>query len=629
MISCRTLGALEVLVDGAAPPPELRRQKLLALLLYLAHSPRGTRSKEHLISLLWPDAREPNQSLSQAQYLLRTEGDVGVSEASGQIRLDLKTVELDTTRLEGLVTHAKWAEASALVVGPFLDGFRVPRAPEFGDWVAVERDRWSGKCAEAMSKHAEELMAGGAQERALPVAERAAELLPHSDRVERLRVNALWLLGRRDEALDSHEHFRKRLKSDVDRAPEPATVELIARIREGRATRIAPRKKPEPKRRAPLVGRQRELKAVLECWARCREQGEAALTLVLGDPGCGKTRFLQEVVSRAHLDGAASAVIQAVPPDAAEPGSGLVALAEGGLLTAPGVASAPAPALAAFAARSSVWAERFPPRERGELPGLPRAFLEVVRGVASEKPVLLVVDDAQWVDVESLQALAALLRDPSRRPVLVILAASSDPPHAVPLDQIRAHMGRDHQGATVTLDLLGSEDLAALARWALPKYDAEQIERLARRVQADSGGLPLIAFELISGVASGLELRRGGRGAWPASRRTLYDTYPGDLPDAVVGAVRVNYSRLTADAQLALVAVAVIGARVPRMQVERATGLSGLGLDKALDELEWQRWLVAEKRGYTFLARIIRDLVLPMKTKGALARLRERAGLES
>jgi hypothetical protein len=40
-----------------------------------------------------------------------------------------------------------------------------------------------------------------------------------------------------------------------------------------------------------------------------------------------------------------------------------------------------------------------------------------------------------------------------------------------------------------------------------------------------------------------------------------------------------------------------------------ATGLEDDALAGALDELEWQRWLSAEPRGYSFVARIVRDVV--------------------
>jgi len=47
----------------------------------------------------------------------------------------------------------------------------------------------------------------------------------------------------------------------------------------------------------------------------------------------------------------------------------------------------------------------------------------------------------------------------------------------------------------------------------------------------------------------------------------------------------------------------------------------------ALDELEWTRWLVAESRGYAFVARVISDIVAAdMLTPGQRQRLLEAAG---
>jgi hypothetical protein len=43
--------------------------------------------------------------------------------------------------------------------------------------------------------------------------------------------------------------------------------------------------------------------------------------------------------------------------------------------------------------------------------------------------------------------------------------------------------------------------------------------------------------------------------------------------------------------------------------LERALSLDGEEVARALDELEWHRWLVAEPRGYSFVARIVRQVV--------------------
>jgi hypothetical protein len=86
----------------------------------------------------------------------------------------------------------------------------------------------------------------------------------------------------------------------------------------------------------------------------------------------------------------------------------------------------------------------------------------------------------------------------------------------------------------------------------------------------------------------------------------------------------VGFNCLTPDARAALAAAAVLGERVGAKRIGAATRLEGAGLDAALDELEWRRWLVAEPRGYSFVARIVRDVVRrDMVTPGQARRIVE------
>src|SRR5439155_1017937 len=81
-----------------------------------------------------------------------------------------------------------------------------------------------------------------------------------------------------------------------------------------------------------------------------------------------------------------------------------------GLGDAPGLASAPAPALASLGALDPDLGTRFQ-RSRGEpAMQIAQAFTAAVIAAAGERPLLLVVDDAQWLDALSLALLPALAR---------------------------------------------------------------------------------------------------------------------------------------------------------------------------------------------------------------------------
>ena len=95
-----------------------------------------------------------------------------------------------------------------------------------------------------------------------------------------------------------------------------------------------------------------------------------------------------------------------------------------------------------------------------------------------------------------------------------------------------------------------------------PGYEPVAIDRVTRRVATDSAGMPLLAVELLRAVALGLDLGTISE-AWPEPLRTLDQTLPGELPDAVVAAIRIGFRRLSPSAQRVLAAAAVLGDLVP------------------------------------------------------------------
>jgi len=329
------------------------------------------------------------------------------------------------------------------------------------------------------------------------------------------------------------------------------------------------------------------------------------------------------VRARVALDGGICVGMRAVPADATHASSGIVSLARGGLLDAPGVAAASPRALAALAREAGEWAERFPAAlKEGAAMELGPAMVEILRVASVEQPLLLVFDDAQWIDAASFDVIETMLRDLAGQQILVLLAATPEP--APPkLTEVRTRLGRDVHGIAVTLASFTEEDLQGLVRWAFPAYAADEVDRLARRIAADAAGVPLLAVEICTAVAQGLDLERTS-GAWPRPLHTLDQTMPGDLPDTIVAAIRVGFRILSPAAQAALTAAAVLGERVSAQRIGRASDLAGDVLAAALDELEWRRWLVAEPRGYSFVARIVRDVVArDMVTAGQRQRILE------
>jgi DNA-binding SARP family transcriptional activator len=635
MILCRTLGPVELSVDGGPAPPELLWRKHLALLVYLARSPRRGRSREHLIGLLWGDRGEAaaRHSLSEALRVIRHHAGEGSVEVKvGQIRLQPESVRLDVERLEELAAAGEWTAAAELVSGEFLEGFALAEASEFEDWLAAERESWGRRGVEVLVSCADAHAQVGKVEEACEFAARALGLQPASELALRCAVRCRSLAGDRTGALALFDRFQARMSAEVGVEPSEETRALVARVRRERALQVdAQRLHAEdlPIGRPPLEGRGQELQQLLDTAAGAVRTRRAALLVLEGGAGIGKTRLLDELLSRFRLDGISVAAARAVEADRVDPWSGTLALARGGLLEAPGVAAAPSAALAAFADALPEWAERF--RGVGSLAAafpFGRALAETLRAALEEQPIAIAVDDAQWLDPDSALSLGSLLRDLAATPLIVILGIAPYPPRPE-LDELRVKIGSELGGQTIRLRVLDRAGLRHLAQRMLPGYDSVAIERVVRRVATDSAGLPLLAVELLRAVALGLDLGTI-QGAWPEPFRTLDQSLPGNLPDAVVAAIRIGVRQLSPTAQRVLTATAILGELVPPDLLERVLSLPSADVARALDELEWHRWLVAEPRGYSFVARIVRQVVeQDTVTPGQRRRVLEAAGRAS
>jgi DNA-binding SARP family transcriptional activator len=612
MIEARVLGPVEVSVDGKAAPAELLWRKNLALLVYLARSPRRGRSREHLLGVLWPDKPESSarHSLNEALRVIRhCLGEGEVDTQADQVRLAPTAVRLDTEVFDALTAAQDWRAAAALVSGVFLEGFAVPGVAAFEDWLTAERLAWSGRTVDALVRLAEAELGGGHVHEATVAARRALAIDPLSEAAGQTVIRALALDGDRTGALQEFAGLVTRIAAQLGAPPGAETTALADRVRREREWHAVRTREPAPsQRRAPLVGRASDLERIWSAWQRGRAAGTSAAAILAGDAGVGKTRLADEIAARARLEGACTAVIRAVESDLATPWGGILGLARGGLLGGAGIAATPPGGLAWFAERIPEWADRFPgTRGTAPEPSPGRALSDMLRAVLAEQPVTLVVDDAEWLDRDSLLALAAALRDLVQCPLFVVLATPLQATRPE-LDELQARLNRDVDGVVVRLAPLGAPDIRSLARWAVPGYGDAELDRLTRRVSTDSAGLPLLVVELLSAVALGLDVETV-RPAWPAPFRTLDQTLPGDLPEGIVGAIRVGFRRLSPPAQRVLQAAAVLGNRVDVAWLARATALAPGVVTEALDELEWSRWLTADGRGYGFVARIVRQIV--------------------
>jgi DNA-binding SARP family transcriptional activator len=629
---CRVLGPARVTVNGADAPPELLWRKHLALLVYLARSPRSSRTREHLAALLWSDRgeKQARHSLSEAlRVFRRVLGDHHVHADVDQIRLEPGAVTLDCDRFAELYAQGDWTGAAGLVEGEFLEGLAVPDANDFENWLGAERALWRAQSLDALVNHAKGLLERGEAAASARAALQAVVFDPVSEPAARAAMRALALAGDRAAALRVGDDLTGALREQMTTAPEPETVRLVERIRDARLGRRVLAAPEAARSRPPLLGRGAELAALAAAWERAK-RGRGHVVLLEGEPGEGKTRLIDELTARARLEYATVAAARLVPGDRESEWSAVAGLLAAGLGEAPGLAAAAPGALVTLGAIAPEVGARFRAPGQGVGAGEAGGGLTVADALsaaalaaAHERPLLLAFDDAQWIDPATLGALPALARDTSQHPVMLLFGVARGSPESVRLDELRARLGSDLEGEVIRLSRLAAAALHALVEWALPSYADEDAERLVRRIERDTAGIPLLAVAMLDAVAGGFKLAPGAP-AWPSPQRTLIDSLPNDLPPAVVGAVCERFRRLSAPAQRVLGAAAALTERVDLDQLARATGLDRLTVEPALDLLEWERWLVADPRGYVFAAPIVRRILLQeMITPGQARRYRE------
>ncbi len=255
------------------------------------------------------------------------------------------------------------------------------------------------------------------------------------------------------------------------------------------------------------------------------------------------------------------------------------------------------------------------------------AATTVVDAIAEDRDVMLLLDDAHLAPHPVVDLLKAVAQRCQARPLCLVLTVRISA-EGSSVEALEARIGREVPGEVLSTLDLSQGDIEDLIRWALPQYDESDRARLVRRPIADTGGNPFLAVELLLAVRGGLELPAESTDpTWLAADRTLDQTLPTDLPAAVSAGLRLRYRMLSDGAQQALLAAAVLGAPASAETVALASGLGRKEVETALDELEWERWLVGDTRGYDFVTRLAQQVILrEMVTAGQKRRLLLRAG---
>ena len=577
-------------VDGAPAPVEVLWRKHFALLIYLALSPGLSRSRAHLMAMLWPERSgdRARHSLNEALHRLRT------CLGPGRLVTEGETVTLSS---EDLSVDA-W-EQEGDTKGEFLEAFTLEGSQPFDEWVESERRRRRDTAVSLLVQQARRLLAGGTPARAVAVARGARGRDPLNEGAVRVLMEALALEGDQGGALAELRDYRQRL-AEFSEEPSPALAGLADRIRSGRVSAGS-----GPAVAVPgLVGMAAALAALSE---RLPLPGltPARVLIVLGEGGQGKTRMLQELERRATLAGITVASARALPSDQGRPRSALRGLFRGGLLQAPGLLGVDSAHLRRLASAVPELSERFPPQAPADDGELAYSLAEALEATAEDAPLLLLLDDAHFADGTSLGVLqAALERLADNRVAVALSAAPNDPDSAPELLRLEAETGRGLPGTTVCLGPLGQPEVAALVEQLAPWVEGAARDRLVRRLVHETSGNPFLVVTLLRALADVADLQERAV-AWPVPTETLDAPLPWDVPQLIQSAVLAQVARLEPASRETLAVAASLGTRVDVPLLAAVTGLSELELAERLAMPERLQLIAATEEGYGFPGAVI------------------------
>jgi DNA-binding SARP family transcriptional activator len=491
-----------------------RSVALVAFLVAHAGSPQA---RQRIAGLFWPDSGEAQALTNLRRELHHLRGVLGREPSlivtstdlcwcdTATCRVDLRIfgIERDAALAaaainddEGALVHA--ARAVAEYQGDLLPGV-------YDDWLLEVRSDLERKCVDMCDLVCATRTRTGDLTGAVDAARRRIQLQPLEEAGHRTLMQLQADLGDRAGAVSTYHRCASVLERELGVIPDPETQRAFQRLmaRAGPASVRQRAAKSAVGRSglaaAALVGRSDELGVLRDLW-RTAAAGAPALALVRGGAGVGKTRLVAEIAETARLQGAVVASSQCFGT------AGRLALAPvADWVRNPAVQSAMATLEEAWRAEVD---RLVPSGGRGKPGAGPGAMVDAWQRhrffeglaralLAAARPMLLVLDNMQWCDQETLEFLTFCLRLAPGARLLIAATSRDDKP------------GEDPALADWT-DRMRATGL--LTEIALSPFDAADTARLAEAVsgrplreadtellQATTGGFPLYVIEAVRG----------------------------------------------------------------------------------------------------------------------------------
>lgn len=569
-IAIRLLGTFEVgRQDRLIRADDWPRKKASALLKRLAMERRML--KDQAIEFLWPESDPVSaaNNLYKTLYVLRQVLDTalgaGASESTfrfedGVLSL-LPSVWVDALEFEQLCTarlNIPSDQRAARIVQA-LDLYRGDLLPDdrFTEWTLIPRERLYRCQREARLElaiyHRDAQGYTSAITLLLPLLEhdRADELVHR----ELMRLYAL--SGLRHEALRQYQACLEALAAEIDAPPAPETVTVYKQILNGelapsppmgKALKSSPMVPFEEKPRPLFVSREPEL-STLNSHLKAAIARDSRIVFITGEAGLGKTSLMAEFAYRSLAEfpelviaaGACQDLLGIADPYL--PFRDLIAMLSGDWQRpwlGGEISAALAQRLLAIAPYTSQLIGDHAPDLVGVLVPAPEPrhdaqtrslnnqlqifdqMSQFLRALATQQPLILLLDDLQWIDTASANLLFYLSRQLANSRVLIVGAYrpsevdrrdSGEHPLAPVVQELVGDRGEIQINLDTSIPADERNFIDALVDSEPNQLDATFREALYRRTK----GHPLFTTEMLRALQDQGDLKKNEAGMWAVS----------------------------------------------------------------------------------------------------------------
>jgi DNA-binding SARP family transcriptional activator/Flp pilus assembly protein TadD len=240
-LTIKTLGGIKVSHQGCEFRPTTK--KALALLIYLALSPGGSYSREHLAGLLWGRSAEEQaraslrQTLSSLRKSLGGQSDLLFTNAE-DVQIKRELLDIDAIRFSQLARsndHQDQILAIEIYEGEFLQGFSL-KADEFEEWQGYHRQQYNEIAIQLLARMIEHSLMLKEYETGVRYAQRLLSLDPVQEQAHRALIELYIKLDRREDSLRQFEECTQLLKKELGVSPGPETTALYQSILAGESS---------------------------------------------------------------------------------------------------------------------------------------------------------------------------------------------------------------------------------------------------------------------------------------------------------------------------------------------------------------------------------------------------------